>query len=678
MIRLKWAAMGLTACAFVGGTAFSQVVGDWTGNGTTNFNDGASWYQGIVPNGTIVMRFSPDFSTGPSGNNMSMNISGSTLGIDVESGAVSGAGNISITGANILTLGASGISMNQVNDTSFSIADITTPLELSANQTWAITNADLTVSNAITEVSAGTTLAIAGSGSINVMLTSGNSTYSGGTTFTGGAGAVLVIGASSTGAGGAPTRGPVGTGTLTLGSGVDLTTSAAGTYTLANDITVNAGTETIQGGPGGGIILTGTISGPGTIQAPISGNGTITLDGANTYTGGTILDYSNATIGNDRGLGTGPVSTFGNTITFSSNMPGFGVHSFNFDQSIVDFTMGGGEPTLDNLTIYSSTLNFAGASLISITDMTSDASGSTNVINLGNTSVLGLRIDGPVSYYGTITGTNSDITVTTGSTAALDLFGANTYNHGTTIDSNVLVIADNNSALGSGSISLNGGGASLGIGTGVTITNSIGTFSSGSNIEGYGSLAPSSASFLTVSHASVIVGGKGDLPAGGFASSSVPGTLTFGANTTLILGNSGVMQFSIMNATGTAGVDYSTISAPGSTVSISALATTPFTIQLVSVNPSSGQVGMANFNDTLSYSWTLLSAFSISGFAANEFTVDDTTDFQNATGGGTFSLSEVGGNTLKLTFTPVPEPSTWALMAAGLCALGAAVRRRRS
>jgi hypothetical protein len=58
--------------------------------------------------------------------------------------------------------------------------------------------------------------------------------------------------------------------------------------------------------------------------------------------------------------------------------------------------------------------------------------------------------------------------------------------------------------------------------------------------------------------------------------------------------------------------------------------------------------------------------------------VDDTTDFQNATGGGTFSLSEVGGNTLKLTFTPVPEPSTWALMAAGLCALGAAVRRRRS
>jgi hypothetical protein len=30
-----------------------------------------------------------------------------------------------------------------------------------------------------------------------------------------------------------------------------------------------------------------------------------------------------------------------------------------------------------------------------------------------------------------------------------------------------------------------------------------------------------------------------------------------------------------------------------------------------------------------------------------------------------------------LNFTPVPEPSTWALMATGLGALVAAVRRRR-
>jgi hypothetical protein len=35
------------------------------------------------------------------------------------------------------------------------------------------------------------------------------------------------------------------------------------------------------------------------------------------------------------------------------------------------------------------------------------------------------------------------------------------------------------------------------------------------------------------------------------------------------------------------------------------------------------------------------------------------------------------GPNLMLNFTPVPEPSTWALMATGLGALVAAVRRRR-
>jgi hypothetical protein len=138
------------------------------------------------------------------------------------------------------------------------------------------------------------------------------------------------------------------------------------------------------------------------------------------------------------------------------------------------------------------------------------------------------------------------------------------------------------------------------------------------------------------------------------------------------------MQFSVMNATGTPGTDFSSINALNSSVNVTATVFQPFTIQLVSVNPATGQAGLANFNDTLSYSWTLLSAQSISGFAANKFTVDDTTDFLNALGGGSFSLSEVGGNALKLTFTPAPEPSTWALLATGLFALGAAVRRRRS
>jgi hypothetical protein len=35
------------------------------------------------------------------------------------------------------------------------------------------------------------------------------------------------------------------------------------------------------------------------------------------------------------------------------------------------------------------------------------------------------------------------------------------------------------------------------------------------------------------------------------------------------------------------------------------------------------------------------------------------------------------GNDLMLNFTPVPEPSTWALMAGGICVLGVGMLRRR-
>jgi hypothetical protein len=131
-----------------------------------------------------------------------------------------------------------------------------------------------------------------------------------------------------------------------------------------------------------------------------------------------------------------------------------------------------------------------------------------------------------------------------------------------------------------------------------------------------------------------------------------------------------------MNAAGMAGIDYSTIAAPNSPVIVTALSAAPFKIQLVSVSPLTGQIGIANFNDALPYTWTLITGYSINNFSASSFTVDATTDFLNALGGGTFSVIQASDQ-INLRFTPVPEPATWALLATGLLTAGMAVRRRR-
>lgn len=78
------------------------------------------------------------------------------------------------------------------------------------------------------------------------------------------------------------------------------------------------------------------------------------------------------------------------------------------------------------------------------------------------------------------------------------------------------------------------------------------------------------------------------------------------------------------------------------------------------------------------YTWTIFdaSASVISGFTSpNQFLIDSS-QFTTNLGSGTFDLVQ-SGETLQLTFTPVPEPSTYALLALGL-GLVLFVSRRRA
>jgi autotransporter-associated beta strand protein len=148
--------------------------------------------------------------------------------------------------------------------------------------------------------------------------------------------------------------------------------------------------------------------------------------------------------------------------------------------------------------------------------------------------------------------------------------------------------------------------------------------------------------------------------------------------------NSGTYVWEINDATGTIGADpgWDLLSGTGN-LTITATSGTPFTIQVTSLDLLNDPGAAVNFNQFSSYNWRIadfaseISTFSLSAFAVN------TTNFQNAFSGN-FSVARgdtVGGDNTQiyLTYVPVPEPATLALLAAvgGLAGIGYSRRRVR-
>jgi autotransporter-associated beta strand protein len=385
--------------------------------------------------------------------------------------------------------------------------------------------------------------------------------------------------------------------------------------TLSNDITVNSTLTLGQGGNEYTLTLDGVISGGSNLQ--IESN--VDLNGSNTYTGGTYIAGANVAIGNLSALGTGSLQLSASTLTYE-----------------------------------------AGITTPTILDLTGD-SGSTIVLAPSSTLTLDtdLNTSQPAYYNGAIQGDASTQVVKI-DVGAEYLGGTSTYGGGTVVNGGSL-IAGASGSLGTGPVSV-ASGAQLGVDSGATLTNAI-SRAPGATLSGRGTFSPPGGV--------TFAGGSTVLPGNQYGGQNVA-ALSFG--TPVTFGAGGIYGFSLATASGSAGIDYSTINVTGA-LTISANPSSPFTISVISINPGSGGPGLANFNSSQPYTWTLVTAGSIAAFSAADFTVS-TTDFQNAIGGGVFGVGEVG-NTLTLNFTPVPEPSTWMLLSAGLAAAGASLRRRR-
>ncbi|MFI5336216.1 MAG: PEPxxWA-CTERM sorting domain-containing protein [Opitutales bacterium] len=282
-------------------------------------------------------------------------------------------------------------------------------------------------------------------------------------------------------------------------------------------------------------------------------------------------------------------------------------------------------------------------------------------------------------FGGTITGpggnpTSASLTVTadpnaeTG-TRILYLTGVNTYTGGTTISGQGALGLGNAASAGTGTIHLQATNGGLAINQGVVLTNAL-DFQSGA-LAGAGTFAPTSVNGVS---GGTLVFGRNRLvypgiPGGNFQ----PGQLTLASNVALACG--GQYIWTLLDASRTDG--FSSLLIQGN-LDITA-EDGGFGFILQSVDATGGSGLPTGFDPSLTYSWTILTTTgSITGFDPTRFYIDASGFDGGALPGDMFTLSlDASSQNILLSYSTVPEPSTWALLILGLGAIGLAAYRRR-
>jgi autotransporter-associated beta strand protein len=318
------------------GTGTLTLSGKNSYSGGTDLNGGILAVNSDTNLGTGLLRFDGgtlEALTADGGINsakaITLNAGGGTFLADTGtisrlSGSISGVG--SLTKAGIGTLVLTGVN-NYSGGTNFnggilavnSDANLGTgPLSFNGGTLEALTaGGGISSAKAVTlNAGGGTFLAdtgttsrlsgpISGIGSltkagIGTLVLTGVNSYSGGTNFNGG---IVAVNSDAN----------LGTGPLSFNGGTLEALTAGGGISSAKAVTLNAGGGTFQADAGTTSRLSGPISGIGSLTK--AGIGTLVLTGANTYSGGTVLDDGILMVGSPHALGTGNMSVNGGVLT---------------------------------------------------------------------------------------------------------------------------------------------------------------------------------------------------------------------------------------------------------------------------------------------------------------------------------------------------------------------------
>ena len=388
-------------------------------------------------------------------------------------------------------------------------------------------------SGTITQGTDFSTAAISGTGGVTqagsgtVTLNAAN-TYSGGTTISAG---TVIVGAGSTGAIGAVTSGPLGTGAITLGNG-SIHGNGNTSETLNNALVINGTT--------GALDTTGT--GGLTINGPWSGSGTVTVGSA--ASGGASSVFTSDSLSGF----TGTVAYAGNTI---DNLIFTGLLN-----TTAKFSLSGLSANQQIL------LNAAGNNTIG------ELSGTGGKIAAqSSTPTLFVNQSTTTTYSGILINGSATLGLTKANSGTLILAGPNTYTGGTNVQNGTLQV-NTGGTLGAatGAVTMGtGSGGTLGTVGNLTLntTTSVGAFTVQSNTSDTTSSANigqlSIASGKTLTASSLAVG----VPAvtSGLTNTALAAGATPGAGGTLTVnGNTSIGAAATNDVLGTTVVDFSGLS----------------------------------------------------------------------------------------------------------------------
>jgi autotransporter-associated beta strand protein len=698
---------------------------------------GANTYSGTttVSAGTLQISGAGSLSTSSAVVNNANLIYGTTIASDTYGLSSSTTGTGSLTGTAQLIQLNGGITQGTVNLTSGTSGGLYGQgIELVSNTT--ITAGSITLTGDLGRRSKGGTLALDTSGTngaINLDVSIGRSgAWYGFDSFTAdtGTGTLTVSGANAGSGGWRGTSSVSLTGNLDISSSFSLSGTGAGSLDLTatgnSSVSGNLGlvdtTNTWTVNPGLTMDVSGAISGT---NAAITkdGTGTLTLSGANTYSGLTTVNSGTLTlatagalsdtggnyqINNDATLQTnvginigGRTFTFGDggsgTINFTGgNMAVNGttfvttggltnyISGSLLDQGTINYNVADGTDDVDlevSNSINRGGITKNGAGTLSLTSTFNNLQTNTTTINAGVLELGGegrlvngnysgaINNDGIFRHNSTNDQTLNGVISGTGAieknnTSTLTLTGANTYQGTTSVSNGTLALsaADNNIA----------SSVTIDVATGATldvsgITNGF-ELASGQTLSGSGTVAGG----MTLTSGSVLSPGNS------------PGTMATGAQTWLDGGSylweindsatwpdgAGKGQdpgWDWLDINGS--LDLSLLSAGGFTIDIDSL---------TSGNIAGDAVGFDTWTKgapgDFDYSFTIATFDSLIGtFDASLFTLDSS----GFTNGPSWDWQiKLSGNDLVLEAYAVPEPSSAALL--GLGGLALMLRRKRS